>query len=115
MWFAKIRAFILREYIPSRFRLQTAAIFAGELRVTGSGQKKRREPAPADRVGDLPACSGATASAVRPCLFGKERQIVRPIFLFHAEGIDHVGPIVFGVGQNKRRVTHFISTVGAHR
>ena len=40
-------------------------------------------------------------SAARPCLFGKVRQIVHPIFFFHSNGINHVRQIVLGVSQNK--------------
>ena len=50
----------------------------------------------------------------RPGLFGKIRKVVRPVFLFHAERINHVRQIVPGIGQNKRRVTYFITSVGTN-
>ena len=56
----------------------------------------------------------AVRLAARPCLLGKIRQIVHPIFLLHTHRIDHMGQIVFCIRQNKGRVTYFVTPTGAH-
>src|SRR5262249_3224697 len=47
-------------------------------------------------------------SAPRPSLFDQVEQVVCPVVLSHPARIDEVSEIVFGVGENKRRVTDFI-------
>jgi hypothetical protein len=52
---------------------------------------------------------------VLPALFCKIEQIMRPVLLFHADRINYMCQIVFGVGQNERCVTYLISPVRTNR
>jgi len=54
------------------------------------------------------------ALAIRPFLCCKIREVVSPVVLFHPAGVNHVGQIVFRVGEYKSRVAHFVSSIGAH-
>ncbi len=76
--------------------------------------KSRWQAKTAFTIGPHRVVRHAVTLVVRPCLVGKIRQIVHPIFLLHSHGIDHMGQIVLGVRQNKCRVTYFISSTGAH-
>ncbi len=64
-------------------------------------------------LGALPASgasieAGALDSMARPGLFDKLGQILCPVLLTHAARIDHVGQIVFRVGENKISVSNSI-------
>jgi len=53
-------------------------------------------------------------SFVRPGLGHKSRQVVHEILLFHPDGVNQVGEVVLGVGQNECRVADFIGPIGAY-
>jgi hypothetical protein len=53
--------------------------------------------------------------AARPHLFDEQGQIVSPVHGSHPAGIEHVGHIIFGVGEYERRMADFIGFVGMQR